>query len=177
MGRTRISAAGTSSSSGFTLVELVVVVTLLAMAALLVFPRLPDTGGAALKGSARSVAATVRYLFDRVAETGRPHRLRFTVGTGEVRIAELRSDGMESAPTDPFLSRQVIADGVVVKDLQTPRLGKVSDGQVALDVGPAGIAEPATIHLLSIGGKEMTLEISPYARRVIVTEGYRESER
>lgn len=174
MARTRTSAAGISSNPGFTLIELVVVIALLAMAALLVFPRLPDTGTAALKGSARSIASTIRYLFDRGAETGRPYRLRFTIGSSEARVAEIRPDGVEIEPSDPFLSRRIIADGVTVTDLQTPRAGKTTAGEVALDFAPAGVAEPATIHLRGGDGGEMTVTVFPYGKRVTVVEGYRE---
>lgn len=173
----RTSATGISGNPGFTLIELVVALALLAMAVMLVFPRLPDTGGAALKRSARTVASTIRYLFDRVSETGTPYRLTFTVGSNRATVAEIRPDGSEAAPGDPFFSRRIIAEGVVVTDLQTPRSGKVTTGDMAIDVAPSGVAEPTMIHLKGVDGQEMTVTVFPYGKRVVVGEGRREPVR
>jgi len=163
-----------ADSAGFTLIELVVVLAILAMTTLLVWPRLPDTRAAALKGSARALATTVRYVGDQVITTRLPHRLRITPGSGEIRVVTIPPGGTESRPSDTFFNRRILADGVTVVDVQIPRLGTVSTGEVLLDFGPAGLADIATIHLRESGGDQMTVTIFPFGSRVKVQEGYQE---
>ncbi|MSM40192.1 MAG: prepilin-type N-terminal cleavage/methylation domain-containing protein [Geobacter sp.] len=163
------------AAHGFTLIELVVVLAILALVTLLVIPRLPDSQGTALKGSARALATTLRYLQDQVATTRQLYRLRLTPGTGEIRVAVVSSDGTESDPRDPFFSGPILREGVTITDVQTPRLGTVSSGVVTMDIGPAGLAEVATIHLRGGNGGQMTVVALSYGGRVTVGEGYLEA--
>lgn len=163
------------ASHGFTLIELVVVLTLLALVTLLVFPRLPDSQGTALKDSARSLATTLRYLQDQVATTRQLYRLRLTPGTGEIRVTVVSSDGTESDPRDTFFTRPILREGVTIADVQTPRLGTLTSGVVTLDIGPAGLAEVATIHLRGGNSGQMTVVALSYGGRVTVGEGYLEA--
>ncbi|GAM08763.1 hypothetical protein OR1_01037 [Geobacter sp. OR-1] len=159
---------------GFTLIEMAVVLVIIAMTVLLVLPRLPDTSGAALKKSARTLASTIRYVRDQVTVNRIAHRLRFFPGEGKITITTLPPGGTETSPKDPFLNKQILADRVTVTDVEVPRLGKVNSGEVAVDIGAAGVAEITTIHLKESGGKQMTVIAFPYGGRVTVEEGYRE---
>ena len=176
MARTLTSATGTFNRNGFTLIELVVVLVILAMVTLLVWPRLPDTRAAALKSSARNMATTIRYLEDQVIATRQPFRLRLSPGTGDVSVTLPQADGTENAPSDPLLSRHPLADGVTIADVQLPRLGTVSTGEVALDFSPAGLTDTVTLHLREAGGGQMTIIAFSYGGRVVVRDGYQEAQ-
>ncbi|MBT0664032.1 type II secretion system GspH family protein [Geobacter pelophilus] len=162
------------SQGGFTLIEMVVVLVILAMTMLLVLPRLPDTSGAALKRSARTLASTMRYVRDQVTVTRLVHRLRFLPGEGKITITTLPPGGTETSSQDPFLNRQILVDGVTVSDIEIPRLGKVSSGELIIDIGPAGVADITLIHLKGAEGRQMTVTAFPYGGQVKVEEGYRE---
>lgn len=164
-----------ASAHGFTLIELVVVLTLLALVTLLVVPRLPDSQGTTLKSSARTLASTLRYLQDQVATTRQLYRIRLTPGTGEIRVTVVSSGGTESQPSDPFFSGPILREGITIADVQTPRLGTVTSGEVTMDIGPAGLAEVATIHLRGGNGGQMTVVALSYGGRVTVGEGYLEA--
>ena len=160
--------------SGFTLIEIVVVVTILAMTALLVFPRLPDTREAALKSSARTLATTIRYVRDQALLKRLPHRLRFTAGEGNIAVTTLPPGGTETPSEDAFLRRRILGDDIIVSDITTPRLGKVASGDTFIDFGPAGISETLIIHLREPQGNQMTVIAFPFGGQVKVESGYRE---
>ncbi len=161
-------------SAGFTLIEMVVVLAILAMTTLLVWPRLPDSRGAALKSSARALATTVRYIGDQVTTTSLPHRLKLSPGSGKIEVVRVPPGESESRSGDTFFNRRMLADGVTVNDVQIPRLGTVSTGEVLLDFGPAGLADIAVIHLRESRGDQMTITVFPFGGRVKVQEGYQE---
>ena len=159
---------------GFTFIELVVVLAILAMVTALVWPRLPDTRGASLKSSARTLAATMRYLGEQVAVQRQPYRLRFSPGSGEISVTVITPGASETAPNDPFLNRRILAEGVTIADIQTPRLGTVGSGEVRIDIGPAGIPELTSIHLREAAGRQMTVTAYPFGGRITVRDGYLE---
>lgn len=159
--------------NGFTLMELVVVIAILSLAALLVFPLLPSTDAARLRGSARSLAATIRYLGDRSVATKGSFRMRLDISGGDITV--LKGDG--GAPEgDTFTSRRILADGVSLEDVTTPSQGKRGAGEMALDFGPLGIREFAAIHLKTEKGGRFTVLAYPGSGKVKVLEGYREGE-
>jgi general secretion pathway protein H len=170
----RITGYLLTDSAGFTLIELIVVLAILAMTAMLVLPRLPDTREAALKGSARALATSVRYLGDTVTTTRNPHRMRLTPGSGKIEVTVIPFGGTETPSTDTFFNRAILSEGVVVSDVQIPRMGTLNSGEVLLDFGPAGITDIAAIHLRESGGSQMTVMIFPFGGRVKVSDGYQE---
>ncbi|GFE57257.1 prepilin-type N-terminal cleavage/methylation domain-containing protein [Geobacter sp. AOG1] len=160
-------------SGGFTLIELVVVLAILAMVALLVFPRLPSTSAANLRSSARTLAATIRYMGDKAVTSKNAYRLR--VNLTDTRLAVVKMvNGEESTDTDPFFSRQILADGVTIEDVTIPRLGKVTAGEVAVNFGPAGLEDFAIIHLKGSRDTHFTVTAYPQNGKVKVEEGYQE---
>jgi general secretion pathway protein H len=160
--------------SGFTLIEMVVVLVILAMAAAIVIPRLPDTRGAALGSSARNLATFIRYSEDQVTLSRQPLRIRLSPGTGNISVFTVSQSGTELPPKDPFFSRPVLADGITFSDIQLPRLGTVNSGELMLDIGPAGLSDFVTFHIKNENGIEMTVMAFPVGGRVKVEEGRKE---
>ena len=159
------------SSAGFTLIELLVVLAVLAMAAAIVLPRLPATEAADLKRSARGMAALLRTIDNEAITKKTTYRLTFDLGLEQLRVREMRG-GEETMPGDVRLTRPVLADGIALEDVRLPRLGTVSSGQVQIDIGPGGLNEFLTIHLLSPAGKQFTVMAFPQTGKVTVVEGY-----
>lgn len=166
----------TNSSAGFTLMELVVVLAIMAVTALLVVPKLPATDSTELRRSARALAATLRYLQDRSITAKTPHRIRFKPGTSAVSVSRLTQDG-EERTGEAILDRPVLAEGVQVMDVFTPHSGRQSDGEITLDFGPGGIADFVTIHLRSAKGAFFTVMAYPASGKVTALDGYQEEAR
>lgn len=159
---------------GFTLIEIIVVVVIIGMVMLLVLPRLPSSDQENLKSSARTLAATLRYLQERAATSRTGYYLELAPGTETARILEIGGDGIIKEPTDPLLKRSPVQEGIIVADMRIPRLGKIVDGQIRIDVGAGGIRDFVTIHLRSAEGKFSTVMAFPAGGKVKVHEGYLE---
>jgi general secretion pathway protein H len=162
------------SRAGFTLIEIAVVLVIIGMVTLLVLPRLPSSDGENLKISARTLASALRYLQERAATSGTGYYLALVPGTDSVKIVEIGADGSDKDPSDPMLQKSPVKKGIIVADVRIPRLGKVSDGQLRLNVGMAGIRDFVTIHLRSPDGEFWTVMAFPSGGKVKVYEGYLE---
>lgn len=151
--------------------ELLVVIALLALVAVIVLPRLTVSTTMELSRSARQLAATIRYVQDRSITGKTPHRMRLEPGTGTVRITRVQDDGSEGAPGESFLERPVLADGVTVTDVSTPRGGKAASGEAVLRFDMAGLGDFTIIHLKGDSDAAMTVMAYP-SGKVTVSEGY-----
>jgi len=126
-----------TTRSGFTLFELVIVIFIISLTSALIMPSFWDSGERALKAEAKRTAGTLRYIYDEAAGKKQTYILTFNIDKGfwgfksdtETRIIKLK-------------------DRVLFKDITIPSLGNVSEGEVIMEFGPLGPAEPVTIHLM-----------------------------
>jgi len=158
---------------GFTLIEMAVVIVIISMVAIIVLPLLPSTGAADLRNSARRLSTVVRYLGERSVTTKSPYRMRLDLNDSTVTIKKM-VNGEETTPEDPFFSRNILADGVSMEDIEIQRLGKLGEGVVNVDFGVAGLGEVIVIHLKGVKEGHFTVTALPYCGRVEVLEGYQE---
>ena len=158
---------------GFTLLEMVVVVAILSLLVVIVLPLLPSSEVSALSDSARRLSALVRYLGDQSVTTKSLYRMQLDLSDNTVAIKKI-VNGVEREPEDPFFSRRVMAQGVNIEDIETPRLGKTGDGTINVDFGAAGLGEFMIIHLRGRGGDHFTVTAIPYGGKVEVQKGYQE---
>lgn len=168
------STAGNSTrQSGFTLIELTIVVLLLGLFSALVVPRLPGVGADGLKSSTRRLAGTVKYFFNEAALSGRPHQLEFNLGEGTFRVRRLDADG-EVVELSGTGREQRLKGRVRFKDIAIPGRGTFSQGEVTTEIQPVGWMEETVIHLEEEGGRTMTLRIMPFTGTTEVFDGYME---
>ncbi len=158
--------------NGFTLIEIAVVLAIIAMAMMLVIPRLPSSEHENVKASASTLAATLRYMQERAATSGTPYYLQIEPGTDAVQVLQNADDGSKKDAEDPLLQQRPVRKGIVVADVVRPRLGKVTEGEVMLPVGAGGVR--ATIHLRSPDGTFWTVMAFPSSGKVKVYQGYQE---
>lgn len=159
---------------GFTLLELLVVLMLISITAALIVPRLPATDSMNLKSSARTVASLLRYLGERSVGSKNIYRLRVNISDNSLKVTRKLANGDEVPPDDPLLARNALASGVVITDMQSPRLGTIKEGEVTIDFGAAGLAEFLTLHLNSAKGESFTITGYPQGGKVKVLPGYQE---
>ncbi len=163
----------TAFQAGFTLVEMVVVIIVISLVAVLVLPLLPSTDAANLRSSARSLSAVVRYLGDRSVTTKSPYRMAVNLTDNTITVKKI-VNGEEVPPEDPFFTRKLLAEGVTIEDVEVPRLGKVSEGEVQIDFGVAGLADFTVMHLKGTRENHFTVTALPGGGKVEVLEGYQE---
>ena len=165
---------GGACKAGYTLIEITVVLVIICMIMLLVLPRLPSSDQENLKISARTLASTMRYIQERAATSQTGYHLFLSPGTDVIKIYENGADGSDKEPSDPLLQKSALKEGIIVADVRIPRLGKIKDGQLRLDVGVAGVRDFITIHLRSADGQFWTVMAFPSGGKVKAFEGYRE---
>ncbi len=170
----RISGLSSSQVSGFTLIELLVVLVLLSITAALVAPRLPATDSMNLKSSARSMASLLRYLGERSIGSKNIYRLHINITDNSMKVTRKLASGDEIPPDDQLLARSVLAAGVTMTAVQSPRLGKVTEGEVLIDFGAGGLSEFLTVHLNSPKGESFTVVAYPQGGKVKLLPGYQD---
>ncbi|HEX2770132.1 MAG TPA: type II secretion system protein [Geobacteraceae bacterium] len=159
--------------SGFTLIEMTVVIVIISLVALLVLPLLPSSDAANLRSSARRLSTVIRYLGDRSVTTKSQFRLQVDLTDNRISVKKI-VNGEEMAPEDPFFARNFLADGVTIEDVETARMGKLGEGVVNVDFGVAGLGDFIVFHLKGAKEGHFTVTALPYGGRVEVLEGYQE---
>ena len=148
------------NKKAFTLVELVIVIFIISLATALVMPNLWNSGKRALKSEAKRISATLRYINDEAVAKKRLYTVTFDLDSGSWGF---RSEG-ESRNFQ--MSRDVILNDVLV-----PSLGKVSSGEVIMEFGASGPAEPITVHLMA-GEEAYSIQFNHISGRSKVHRGY-----
>ena len=173
-GRNFRNSCNEMNRRGFTLIEIAAVLAIIGMVLLLVIPRLPSSNQEDLKVSARTLASTLRYMQDRAATGRTTYFLHMEPGSNSVRVMEAAADGSEKEPLDPLLQKRTVKEGIVVADVMIPRLGKVNDGKIRLDIGSGGLRDFVVIHLRSPEDKFWTVMAFPSSGKVKIFDGYQE---
>ncbi len=164
-----------SSQSGFTLLELAVVIFIMALMFTLV---VPYTGGyrkARLKSEARRLAGRASYLFDEASAQKVFLRLVFDLDHQVYGV--MRMDPY-ALPTPSFtLDRSSAAapvrmpPAIAIRDVTVGDLGRFSAGTVATQFYPEGYVDATLIHMVDLSGHVMTLVFNPVTGRVSIAEG------
>ena len=148
------------NKKAFTLVELVVVIFIISLTTALVMPNFWNSGKRALKSEAKRIGATLRYINDEAVGKKRLYTVTFDLDSGSWGF---RSEG-ESRTFH-------IRNDVILNAVRVPSLGNVSSGEVIMEFGASGPAEPVTVHLLA-GEDEYSVQFNHISGRSKVYRGY-----
>ena len=159
--------------SGFTLVELVVVLFLIGLFSALTLPMLTGFGADNLNLSARRIALTVKYLFNEAALSGRVYRLSYDLDRETYLAKEQKADG-DLVPVAGVGAERHLEGKVRFEDITVAGSGTTNAGTVTVDIHPEGWLPETTIHLKDDKGRQLTLHILPYTGTTEVYEGYRD---
>lgn len=166
----RISTAGRSNRDGFTLIELAVVMLLLALFSAFTLPLASRIGRDDGAVTARRIAATVKYLFNEAALSGREHRLIFDHDRGRFSVRRVEEDA-ESVELERPTARLILPEGVAVTDIAVRERGFFASGTSAIHFFPTGYVEESLIHL-NASGRVVTLILHPLTGITEVAKGY-----
>ena len=140
------------SKSGFTLLELVVVIFIVSLLAGIVFPSFRGLGRKTLESDARRIASILRYLNDSAIST--KGSLSLKVDFGENTITWKGPDGERTETYRKLVS------------VYLQSRGEVKDGQVTVFFGPLGAQEAMLIRLKDDDGREIRVALYPVSGRV-----------
>jgi MSHA pilin protein MshC len=149
-----------SQASGFTLVELVVVIVILGILAAIAAPRFFNNRTFLERGYYEELTAALKYAQKLAVATGCPVRMQINAGTYEARQQAALSATCNSA------------------DATWPTGVQLIDGQLLSGSSPLGVsASPAVTMIFDALGKtnlasDQSISVGPYALTVRADSGY-----
>src|SRR5262249_54346233 len=156
------------STSGFTLIELSLVLLIMTVVFALVIPRLRDPGRTELLAHARRLVLTFRLLRDEAVLNGSAYRLNYDLTQQRYWVTADQSADLADFIRDiGSLARGTqLEDPVGITDIVLPTLaGKVNQGQIYTVFYPDGSVDPTVIHLAN-GRDAYTLWLNPMNGRL-----------
>ena len=161
------------SQSGFTLVELSLVILLIGLFSLLTVPIFAGWGEGSLKSSARRLAGTVKYLYNESALQKKEFRLVFDLEKGAYRARVLEPDG-QLVDVEGTGRLRHLKGNVRFQDVAVAGRGKFASGEVTTVIHPVGWLEETVVHLKDRKDRTLTLRLMPFTGFTEIYEGYRE---
>ena len=157
-------------SSGFTLIELIVVISLMGLMLFFSLPRLQynpflDDG----KTSSRWLMAKVQTLKESALRDQKQYTLHFDLDSGRVWESNeaMSQEDLESA----VLNSYALPDDIRIIDIEYPTRGKVYSGQADITFYKAGYTDKALVHMQE-GDTYMSFLIEPFLSDVQFFEKY-----
>jgi type II secretion system protein H len=174
-----------SRQSGFTLLELMVVLVLIAIMTALIIPEMRGTlADAQLRSTARELVGVFNLAYSQAVTVNRPHRVRIDPRARRYQL-EWASSGSEQsgrfAPVTGINGCQGTWDEKIRLEIRkSPRSPQAPDEEQLLESGvvsfetilflPDGTADSTEIHLEDQTGSELVLAIHPTTARVRIIE-------
>lgn len=166
-----------STSAGFTLIEIGLVLLIIGIVIALVVPRFTDQSRAALVAQTRKLAAVVRFLQDEAVLNGRVYQLNFDLDRQRYFVTsaeEGESLGGGFQHESGILARDtVLPANVQIADVNVPMVGgKLSEGVAFAHFYPDGTIDQLVVHLDN-GQEAFTLYIPDgFTGHAYVASGY-----
>ncbi|MDT8396431.1 MAG: prepilin-type N-terminal cleavage/methylation domain-containing protein [bacterium] len=160
-----------AASGGFTLLEIVIVVTVVALVVGITLPRLPDVGGARIYRSARKIGNALLLARSRAVSLRRYYRVDLDLEENSIELSYFGPEGT-------FIKDDELRPAALgqkhMTDVVTGSGGKTREGEGSIHISPRGQVEPSLVHLADDRGRVLTVIPAPFGGRVTVNEGYLE---
>jgi prepilin-type N-terminal cleavage/methylation domain-containing protein len=163
-------ARGRTAGSGFTLLELALVLALAGLLLTFVVPRLGLIGSAALDASTRQLATRLRYLREEAARRSTWIRVVFdpTERSYHAEVLVQTTAGPQFTADPSPLYRRVRLPDPIGLEVSGPGRVATGDGRLAAILHPDGFADPLVIHLDDGAGREQSIVVEPITPRPAV---------
>jgi prepilin-type N-terminal cleavage/methylation domain-containing protein len=157
-------------NSGFTLIELIVVIALMGLMLFFSLPRLQnnpflnDT-----KKSSRWLISKIQTLKENAIRDQKRYTLHFDLDSGSVWETNeaMSPDDIESA----VLGSYALPDDLQIMDIEYPSIGKINSGQAEIVFYKAGYTNKALVHMQD-GDTYLSFLIEPFLSNVQIFEKY-----
>ena len=159
-----------SRNSGFTLIELIVVITLMGLMLFFSLPRLQnnpflnDT-----KKSSRWLISKVQTLRESAIRNQKTYILHFDLDSGMVWETNeaMSPEDIENAVNNSY----VLPDNLQIIDIEYPSLGKIHSGQAEVMFYKAGYTNKVLVHMQD-GDTYLSFLIEPFLSDIQIFEKY-----
>lgn len=160
-----------TGDSGFTLIELAMVIIVLGIMLSLVVPTFGELTGSDLRRSARHLTGMVRFLHDEAEATKTVYRLRFDVSGGRY-WAEALTVTSDRTVEYKRVAAAIATEGELAGNtsFKSVAAGSHPDDPFILFT-PDGWVEKTFIHLRDGGGRDHTLIVKPFMGETELREG------
>jgi len=160
-----------SKEDGFTLLELMVVVALIAITAAFTMPKLSPLAfsGTPLQQTARKLSQFIKQSSRFALRSSQSYQLIYNHGENKVALvtSELSQENLEEE-----LPSKTLPDSVVIKNFKSYYRGTLPQESMRLLVSSQGYIEPSYIYLQDDSGNEMTLKLSPFLGDIEISAGH-----
>lgn len=159
------------NSKGFTLIELVVVVSLIVVMIGLTLPQVRNTlFSDALKRTALRMVGVAKNLRDEAVREQKTYGLRLDMVRQQYWVGFTAMTEEEQALARK--NAEKLPNNVQILDVWFKEGGKVSEGETVILFFKAGYVQPSAIHLGDDDGRRFTVVLSPFGGKVKVLEKY-----
>ncbi len=155
-----------NNRSGFTLIELMVVIVVLSLASLISLPLLADRGEGDERLKLRRITGIVKQLYNEATLTRDEHVLMFDINDNSLRTFRLRSR-FGAVEKEPF-GREMELSPLKLKKVEVGGKGTFRTGQVSVRVFPLGWMEQTQVMVQKGDGEEVQLAFSPLTGSVTI---------
>ena len=156
--------------NGFTLIELIVVISLIGMMLFFSLPRLQNNPFLDdSKKSSRWLIGKVRTLKESAIRDQKQYNLHFDLDSG--RMWETNESMSQEEIESAALNSYDLPEDVRIIDVEYPTKGKISSGQTEIAFNKAGYTDKALVHIQE-GEKYLSFLIEPFLPQVQFFESY-----
>ena len=156
--------------NGFTLIELIVVISLIGLMLFFSLPRLQDNPFLEdSKETSRWLIGKVQALKESAIRDQKQYSLHFDLDSG--RVWETNESMSQEDYESAALNSYALPDNVRIVDVEYPAGGKVSSGQAEITFYKAGYTDKVFIHMQE-GDTYLSFLIEPFLSKVQVSEKY-----
>ena len=161
----------TKNNNGYTLIELVVVISLISIMLFFAIPRFQDTILTDnTKKFSRWLITTVRSLKAAAVRDQKRYNLNVDLDAGKLWVT---SDGMsEEERQNAENAGYRLPEDVRIIDMEFPFKGKITGGQVEIGFYKTDYSDKVMIHIENSSRKQMSLLIEPFLSGVKLYEKY-----
>ncbi|HET8759666.1 MAG TPA: prepilin-type N-terminal cleavage/methylation domain-containing protein [Nitrospiria bacterium] len=159
-------------SSGFTLLEITIVVFILALMAVLVTPALHRFAGGDARSASRELTGLVSALVQDAVATHTIQRLYYDLDQREYWVTLLTPVGGVLEESQPVGVKRRLPSDVRFEDVVTAHQGLITSGTAFTQFFPSGAVTRTTIHLKDDADARYTVLVNPVTGRVAIKDGY-----